>query len=162
MPIHLLNTSVLASGLGGHGWIADSVSLLGGVGIGATGAPPANTGVAMNGMGGGAGDLFGRIWPYLLALLVIAVVGGLFAMWLRRRIAGAEEGTTPGFTLHDLRQMHNRGDMTAAEFERAKAAMLAKRPSREEMADKLVKPKRPRGGSGPPSRTDGRESPPRR
>lgn len=161
MHFHPLITSILASGLGGRGWSADVLSALAGTGVGAAVTPQAGTGVAPAGMGGGAGDLFGRIWPYLLALLVIAVVGGLFAMWLRRRIAGSDEGSIPGFTLHDLRQMHNRGDMTAAEFERAKAAMLAKRPSREEMADKLVKPKRPRGGAGPPTK-GGSGMPPKR
>ncbi len=100
------------------------------------------------GLNASAGDLFARIWPTLLILLAIAVAGGIFAMWLRRRLASKDEGGAAGFTLEDLRRLHRSGEMSDVEFESAKAAMLANRPSRAEMAEKLVKPRgsRPRGG----------------
>lgn len=100
------------------------------------------------GLNSSAGDLFARIWPTLLVLLALAVAGGIFAMWLRRRLAAKEEGGAAGFTLEDLRRLHRSGEMSDSEFESAKAAMLANRPSRAEMADKLVKPRRPNGGGG--------------
>lgn len=107
-----------------------------------------------SGAAGQAGDLFARIWPMLLGLLVLAVVGGLFAMWLRRRIGSQDAGATQGFTLDDLRQMHKRGEMSDEEFAQAKSAMLSKRPSREEMADKLVKPKTRTAAPSPKPRPD--------
>lgn len=107
------------------------------------------TSPATGGLSSSAGDLFARIWPTLLVLLVVAVVGGLFAMWLRRRLAAKDEGGAGGFTLEDLRQLHRAGGMSDEEFAKAKEAMLSKRPSRAAMADKLV-PKRGRG----PRRSD--------
>jgi len=100
-----------------------------------------STGSLVASGGSGAGDLFERIWPTLLVLLVIAIAGGLFAMWLRRRIGAKDETGLAGFTLEDLRRMHREGEMSDEEFDRAKAAMLASRPTRESMADKLI-PKR--------------------
>jgi hypothetical protein len=117
---------------------------------------------AQGSLSSNAGDLFFRIWPYLLALLVIAVVGGLFAMWLRRRIANSDAGASQGFTLEDLRQMHRRGEMSDEEFTKAKSIMLANRPSREEMADKLVRPKELRNRSARGARdSPTKRSPPR-
>ena len=109
-------------------------------------APPSGS------LSSSAGDLFERIWPTLLVLLAVAIVGGLFAMWLRRRL-GAKDDTGPvGFTLEDLRRMHRAGEMSDEEFERAKTAMLANRPSRESMADKLIQPKRRGDGDRPQGR----------
>jgi hypothetical protein len=99
-----------------------------------------------------AGDLFERIWPTLLVLLLIAIVGGLFAMWLRRRLGAKEESSPAGFSLEDLRRMHREGEMSDEEFERAKTAMLASRPSRESMADKLIAPTKRSGGNRPEGR----------
>lgn len=108
-----------------------------------------------------AGDLFQRIWPTLLVLAAVAIVGGLFAMWLRRRLASKDEGATAGFTLEDLRRLHRSGEMSDEEFAKAKEAMLAHRPSRESMADKLVQPRRGNAaGSGPEPRVDDRDNPP--
>lgn len=64
--------------------------------------------------------------PWLMVLLV-AVVIGLFAVtrvkrWLKRE----EEPTVrSGFTLGDLRLMRQRGEITAEEFDRTKAQVIA-------------------------------------
>jgi hypothetical protein len=78
-----------------------------------------------------------------IMLLAIVVAGAYFAMWLRRRIWGSDDDGIPvppsGFTLGDLRQLHKNGQLSDAEFERAKEkvvesakrAMLAKPVGRQ-------------------------------
>lgn len=70
------------------------------------------------------------ITPVLLwlgALIVVLVVGAVVLTAVRRRLLGdrAGEGGT-GLSLHDLREMHARGDLSDDEFARAKAALLGR------------------------------------
>jgi len=59
-------------------------------------------------------------------LLMVAVLLGAFAInMIRRAILGdGSEGETEGLSLHGLRQMHARGDLSDEEYEAAKAALL--------------------------------------
>ena len=67
---------------------------------------------------------FRELLPWLIVLLVLAIVGGLIIMALRRWVRSPDRAGSADFTLHDLRRMHAAGQLSDAEFERAKAALI--------------------------------------
>lgn len=69
-------------------------------------------------------QLFGDILPWLLVLVGLILAGGVLILILRRRLHDADSAASPGFTLHELRQLHAAGELTDDEFERAKAQMI--------------------------------------
>ena len=78
-----------------------------------------------------------RLWHTVgtvLLLVVVAVTLTLLALWVKRQFLGGPEPTPPGqfggFNLADLRRLRAAGKMTEAEFERAKALLVA--PARKE------------------------------
>jgi len=62
----------------------------------------------------------------LLVAMAAAVVtlGFVISRTVRKRIDG--QGGNETFTLSDLRRLHNQGQLTDAEFDRAKATTIAK------------------------------------
>ena len=71
---------------------------------------------------GDAGSIVG--WSILLVILLVLMFGGIG--FLRKWMAKDEEPTSRlGFTLGDLRRLHQEGSMTDEEFEKAKAQMIA-------------------------------------
>ena len=84
----------------------------------------------------GADRLFADILPWLGLLVVIILLGGGLALFLRRRFATIREGEPAGFTLADLRRMRDAGGMSEEEFTAAKSRMLgALRPMPPSNAD---------------------------
>ena len=72
-----------------------------------------------------ASDLFTQIAPWLGALVVVAVVGGLIISAARRNLTNkSSDHASSGFTLADLRRLKDRGEMDQAQYERAKAALM--------------------------------------
>jgi uncharacterized membrane protein len=72
------------------------------------------------------GDLLAEVLPWVLILLAFVVVASVVIMWLHRRVRSDHPSATGGgFTLHDLRQMHARGELTDEEFQRAREAVIA-------------------------------------
>ena len=72
-----------------------------------------------------ASDLFTQIAPWLGALVVVAVVGGLIISAARRNLTNkSSDHSTSGFTLADLRRLKESGEMDQAQYERAKAALM--------------------------------------
>lgn len=69
--------------------------------------------------------LFGDLLPTIGVLVVIVLVGGGIALWLRRRLQAGGDGSGVGFTLGDLRDMRARGEITDEEFDRAKSQMIS-------------------------------------
>jgi membrane protein implicated in regulation of membrane protease activity len=67
---------------------------------------------------------FRELLPGLIALLVLAVIGGIVIMLVRRWVRSSEAPPEEGFTLHDLRQLHAAGRLSDEEFERAKATLI--------------------------------------
>jgi hypothetical protein len=62
-----------------------------------------------------------------MVVLGLLIVGMMAAIRIRRKIKQEEEvtaGPVAGFTLSDLRQMHRAGQLTDAEFERAKEKVV--------------------------------------
>src|SRR2546423_14783720 len=62
-----------------------------------------------------------------LVLIGLIVAGAYSVLRLRRWLKEEDDAPAPptGFTLDDLRELNRRGEMTDAEFERAKGQILA-------------------------------------
>ena len=59
-------------------------------------------------------------------LVAVILIGGVIAMFARRRYRSPEDAPTIGFTLEDLRLMHERGELTLDEFQNARDKMFSK------------------------------------
>jgi len=77
------------------------------------------------GVGGGGGADVRTIALWAGAMIALLVVGAATLVLLHRRILG-DAHLTPGeaLSLHDLRLLRQRGEMSDEEFESAKAAIL--------------------------------------
>lgn len=60
-----------------------------------------------------------------IALCALAIVGLGFVIYLKRRLTAEPEGAGDTLTLSGLRQLHASGQITDADFEQAKAAIIA-------------------------------------
>jgi hypothetical protein len=82
-----------------------------------------------------------------LALLVLVIAGWITVWQVRRRLTQPDDSSGAGFTLSDLRRLHREGQMSDAEFERAKAKVVeaARRAAERDAAA----PKGDGGGAGP-------------
>lgn len=77
----------------------------------------------------------GRILVLSLVMVVALLAAIPVVLYLKRWLQKEDEPVSAGFTLSDLRQMHKSGQMTDAEFERAKAQIVdAARRASERMA----------------------------
>ena len=93
---------------------------------------------------GQAGITFGQaskglsdVWPWLAALAAFVIVGGIVLSVVRRQMMTKDEDVPgTGFTLHDLRQLHARGDLTDVEFKTAKAALIER--IRDDESEKIL------------------------
>ena len=74
--------------------------------------------------GPAAERLFGDLLPTLGMLVLIILVGGGIAVWLKRRYQGGDASGGVGFTLGDLRELRARGEISEEEFEKARAGMV--------------------------------------
>lgn len=70
-------------------------------------------------------DAFPRILIAALALIVVVILGFVLVSWVRNRLTSNEGSTAVGFTLSDLRKLHESGQMTDEEYERARAQIIA-------------------------------------
>lgn len=68
-----------------------------------------------------------EVLTWLLVALGIMVLGATVAMILYRRLMRRWRNTTPptGFTLDQLRQLRDQGQLTEQEYQRARQAVLA-------------------------------------
>jgi len=72
------------------------------------------------------GALFGKILPWLGALVGVVVVGAV-AIWLiRRTFGGHGDSGLGGFTLQELRSMHATGQLSDAELRQAKESVIGR------------------------------------
>ena len=76
----------------------------------------------------------GMILFILAGFAVLAFVGFLVAMRLRRWARDPHSDPGIPFTLEDLRRLHREGRLTDEEFRRAHDSMLARRPNAEDIA----------------------------
>lgn len=69
----------------------------------------------------GAGPVL--VWSGVLVIAVVA--GAIVVLWARRSLlSDREPGGAGGLSLHELRQLRARGELTEAEFEAAKAVVI--------------------------------------
>src|SRR3954471_17691974 len=73
-----------------------------------------------------SGRLFADVVPWLILLIGVVLAGAVVIYFIRRYLRSDDPHAADGFTLHDLREMHEAGDLTDAEFQRAKAAMIGR------------------------------------
>ncbi len=86
-------------------------------------------------------DVFMQILPYAIVIVALTIVGGIIMMISRRKIDAGAGGTPVGFTLSDLKELRDRGELSDEEFERARQEVIAR-------ARKAFRS----DGSGPPVR----------
>jgi uncharacterized membrane protein len=67
-----------------------------------------------------------RLVPAIIILTVVIVVGAIVITVVRRSLRDDPSTIAEGFTLHGLREMHARGDLSDDEFERARDAMIGR------------------------------------
>lgn len=68
--------------------------------------------------------LFIGMLPWLGAFLVLVILGGGFAIWLRRRYNHSKMSSSSTFSLHELRRMESEGKLSPEEFSKAKDAIV--------------------------------------
>lgn len=71
-------------------------------------------------------------WPFLVGLIVVALVGGVVIMAARRRLLARDSGAGDETLMESLRRLRDRGEMSRAEYEstvRTIARRAASRPS---------------------------------
>lgn len=69
-------------------------------------------------------NLFGDLLPWLIVLIAIVLVGAGIVYYLRKSLHEDTPGTSDGFTLYDLRQLHDSGQLSDIEYENARSAMI--------------------------------------
>lgn len=73
-----------------------------------------------------ASDVFMTILPYAGVIIGGAIIGGVIMMIVRRRIDASGSGTPVGFTLSDLKELRDRGELSDEEFERARQDVITR------------------------------------
>lgn len=64
------------------------------------------------------------ILAWLTGIIVVAAILAVIGMKIYRSYKREDSGAAPAFTLADLRRMHREGQLSDAEFEQAKAAII--------------------------------------
>ncbi len=64
------------------------------------------------------------VFPILLSLLAAVILGGIIIYFVRNW-ARRSDDSMPGFTLGDLRELRESGDITEQEFKAARNAMIS-------------------------------------
>jgi len=84
----------------------------------------------------------GDIITWSLVLIGLILVGFVAASVVKRRLSQPQNAPSAGFTLSDLRALHKSGQMTDAEFERAKEAIVgaARRDAERDLKERHNRP----------------------
>lgn len=82
-------------------------------------------------------------------LLVIVLIGAAAVMWTRRRMRGDDgdiaDVPVAGFTLGDLKRLHEAGKISSEEFEKARATVVA---ATKRAAERMAAEKKPPTAAG--------------
>lgn len=70
------------------------------------------------------GDVFMSILPYAIIIILITIIGGIVMMISRRKIDAAGPSGPVGFTLADLKELRDRGELSEAEYDRARQDVI--------------------------------------
>lgn len=60
---------------------------------------------------------FSQLWPYLAGLIIIAVVGGVLIMWIRRSLLSKQSGEADQTLMETLRRMRDSGEISPDEYD---------------------------------------------
>ncbi len=82
----------------------------------------------------GAGDPVREILPWLALLLGLVVIGAVVISVARRQLNRDGEAAGGSFTLHELRTLHAKGDLSDEEFERARTQLIERMRDTSEKA----------------------------
>jgi hypothetical protein len=86
--------------------------------------------------------LLADVLPWLILLLGLVIAGGFVIFWVRRSL-GASASTSSadtGFTLHELRELLQKGEISNEEFERARAAIIGRFQKKSDREDESQPP----------------------
>jgi hypothetical protein len=72
------------------------------------------------------GRAFAQLLPWLGLLLVLVLIGAVAIYIARRTLYWEPPRSAPGFSLQSLREMHEAGELSDEEFERARTAMISR------------------------------------
>ena len=67
----------------------------------------------------GTGSALSELWPWLIAFVVVVLVGGVVIGAVRKWMRGTDESQQIGFTLGDLRELHREGKLSSEELKLA-------------------------------------------
>ena len=90
-------------------------------------------------------NTFSQIWPILVILVGIVIVGFVVIALVRRWMNSGNTNGPIGFTLSDLRKLHAEGKLSSEELERAEQQMIKRVRSTASEAEAIRI--RPRGKS---------------
>ena len=66
----------------------------------------------------------GGIFVWALVIVALVLAGFVAVTWIRRWASSADDAPAGGFTLGELRRLHQAGQMTDEEYEKAKAMIV--------------------------------------
>ena len=69
-------------------------------------------------------EVFSQLLPWIIGLLVLIALGTGLILLIRRHLQKPSASTAGTFTLHDLRSLHDSGQISDEEFERAKSLII--------------------------------------
>lgn len=80
---------------------------------------------------------FHEMLPWLIAPALLAVIGSLLIVYLRKRLFSDRAADQPTGMMGELRAMRERGEITEDEYDRARAAVIAKATGKDPEAVRL-------------------------
>ncbi len=102
----------------------------------------------------GTGSAFSELWPWLLGLVILILIGGAVIGIIRKWMRGSDESEQIGFSLGDLRTLHRDGKLSAEELKQAEAKIISRvqsgiSPETRAELDRIRPQKRPSQPTSP-------------
>ncbi|MBB47454.1 MAG: hypothetical protein CMJ33_02665 [Phycisphaerae bacterium] len=73
----------------------------------------------------GTGSALSELWPWLIALVVIVLVGGVVIGVVSKWMRSSDDSEQIGFTLGDLRELHRDGKLSTEELKLAEEKIIS-------------------------------------
>ncbi|MAB28310.1 MAG: hypothetical protein CMJ53_03380 [Planctomycetaceae bacterium] len=114
--------------------------------------------VAQTSTSTGTGSAFSELWPWLVALVILILVGGAVIGIIRKWMRGSDDSEQIGFSLGDLRTLHREGKLSAEELKQAESKIISRiqsgiSPETRAELDRIRPQKQP-SQPEPPENTD--------